>query len=63
MIGPEGRVPGLFVERPLLALFEAGPGVPPDDGVVLARLHRAADVLAADGSIRRHVRRSGHGDR
>ncbi len=63
VIGPDGPVPGQFVEQPVLVLFEAGPGVPSDDGVVLARLHRAAGVLAADGSIRRHVRRSGHGDR
>lgn len=63
VIGPEGPVPGHFVERPRLVLFESVAGGPGEDGVVLARVHRAGVALVADGSVRRHVRRSGHGDR
>lgn len=63
VIGPEGPVPGHFVERPRLVLLEFGPGGPSADQVVLARVHRAGVALVADGSVRRHVRRSGHSDR
>ncbi|GAA2745286.1 hypothetical protein GCM10009868_26160 [Terrabacter aerolatus] len=63
VVGPDGPVPGHYVERPRLALFESGAGGPDSAGVVLARVHRAGAVLVADGSVRRHVRRSGHGDR
>ncbi|GAA2471644.1 hypothetical protein [Terrabacter carboxydivorans] len=63
VIGPDGPVPGHFVERPRLSLREIGAAGADADHVVLARVHRAGTVLVADGSVRRHVRRSGHGDR
>lgn len=63
VIGPDGPAPGHFVERPRLSLLEIGAAGADAERVVLARVHRAGTVLVADGSVRRHVRRSGHGDR
>lgn len=63
VIGPEGPVPGHFVERPRLVLFESGLGGHDIDGVLLARVHRSGKLLVADGSVRRHVRHSAHDTR
>jgi hypothetical protein len=60
MVGPDGLVPGRFVERPHVMLAEHAIGEPPEHAVPLARLYRHGDDLVADPSIRLHVHRHLH---
>ena len=58
--GPDGPVPGRFVERPRLSLVEHAIGDAPEHAVPLARLYRRGDGLVADPSVRRHVHLRAH---
>jgi hypothetical protein len=55
VVGPDGPVPGRFVERPRVMLAEHALGEAPEHAVPLARLYRHGEQLVADPSIRLHV--------
>jgi hypothetical protein len=62
VVGPDGLVPGRFVERPHLLLAEHTLGEAPEHAVPLARVYRRGDELVADPSIRLHVHQPLHRD-
>lgn len=55
VLGPDGPEPSRFVERPRVLLTEHRTGEPPEDAVLLARVHRRGRELVVDPSVRRHV--------
>ena len=62
VVGPDGPVPGRYVERPRVALAERTAVEAAKDAVVLARVFRRDRQLVVDPTVRRLVHQHVHRD-